>query len=87
MILAEEFARDFINRRLAADHKLLLEDAERIAQSLNNYVSDLRRNPDGRNFSGDAVRIGTYLIQHAQAAAKLDAAREMTHVLLNGDTN
>ncbi|MFE1272094.1 hypothetical protein [Streptomyces sp. NPDC058758] len=80
--MTDDTTRDLITRRLADDHQLLLHEAERIARALDSHISALKRNPDGATFAGDAVLIGTYLIQHAQAAAKLDAARDMARTLM-----
>ncbi|MGW4050836.1 hypothetical protein ACWENA_08380 [Streptomyces sp. NPDC004779] len=83
--MTDDLTRGFITRRLDADHQLLLHDARRIASSLNTYIADLERNAPGVTFSGTAVTISTYLIQHTQAAARLDAARDMARTLMEDE--
>lgn len=85
--MTDDLTRRIIARSLDADHQQLLQDAQRIAASLNAYVTEPERNPPGSSLSGvslagEVVRIGTYLIQHARDAARYDGARDMAHTLL-----
>lgn len=82
MTQPDDLTRGFITRSLATDHQQLLRDVKRIAASLDAYVGDLERNAPGTTFSGEAVRIGTYLIQHARDAGRYDGARDMARTFL-----
>ncbi|MEU6979646.1 hypothetical protein [Streptomyces sp. NPDC046371] len=83
--MTDDLTRGIITRSLAADHQRLLQDAQRIAAALSAYVTELERNHASVPLSGEAVRIGTYLIQHAQVAARYDGARGMARTLLAAD--
>jgi hypothetical protein len=84
--MTDDFTRRAITRTLAADHQRLIQDAERIAASLTAYINDLKRNNPTATYSGEAVRIGTYLIQHAQIAARYDGAQDIARTLLEDET-
>lgn len=83
--MTDDFTRRAITRSLDTDHQQLVQDAERIQAALAGYIDNLKRNPSTATYSGEAVRIGTYLIQHAQAAARYDGARDMARTLLGDE--